>query len=654
MSRTVVLAVLAACSAPAATRITPVVPPAAPAAAPAPPAVPVVLRDPGDGGVEAPPAGAIRLVAATPQGDAALTTDDLHGVRLWPALDGSQEPRIVLLPEAHALALGRRGDGFTAAVLDAAGGLYIATLDAQGRIHSHVSLAADPEFLGISVASRGLVAWRADQSLELRDGDGAVLARLATEPGERIVALSVAGEHVAVLLERDGTRGVRTIALDKPTWGAWIDLGASTADLVAVAPSGRFAVRDGTTATVYDVSGKLLSHLLRATGEAMVLADDTHVAMSSGSMLLWLAASDTASKASATVNANIVAGGGRVISATNGDVALGTPADTHYLGYDVASPSVAQAIGTGQLAVGSLAKVVTLDAQLRVARAPTLPVRDRIVELRWLEGDTWAVESGTASNDEPDFRVIDAGKVRVVKDRLAAPSIFGYEPSTHVLTMSLGDTATVYRYNPATHDLAQLAVASEASTYFQTELIPLNPARAGAQLLRVTMGSDTTFEWIPDATKLDKPSAKVKLTGSLAGADPTGNVYAWVSTAAGMELATYRDGKRVASLPADGPVSVWPDPAGGRIVEIATKAVSLVTSDGKRQWTVAIDHPTTAVWLSDGGLAIVTAAGIARLDPATGKPTAVRCGFGFGLATAVHPTAPPVEPVCSQLEGGDE
>ena len=120
-----------------------------------------------------------------------------------------------------------------------------------------------------------------------------------------------------------------------------------------------------------------------------------------------------------------------------------------------------------------------------------------------------------------------------------------------------------------------------------------------------------------------------------------------------MELAVYRDGKRVGALPADGPVSVWPDPAGGRVIEIATHAVSLVTTDGKRAWTQPIEKATTALWLSDGAVALVTASGIVRIDPATGKVTAVRCGWGFGLATTPHPTPPQIEPVCSQLEGAD-
>ena len=651
MHRAVVLA-LAACGAPAAPRAS--IAPAATIAPATPPAIPAVHADSGEGGIEAASAGPIRLVAATPDGGAALAADDLHTVRLWPALDGSQEPRIVPLPEAHQLALGRRGDGFTAAVLDAAGGLYIATLDAQGKIRSHVSVAADPEWVGIAMATRGLVGWRADQTLVVLDGDGAPLAHLATEPGERIITVSVAGDRAAVLLEQDGKRGVRPVALEAPAWGPWKDLASTAADRVAVAPSGRFAVRDRSAVSIYDTNAKIVRSLPSLGGDSLAFVDDTHLAMAQNGRLTWLAVGDASEMASGSVNANLVAAGGRAISAANGDIVLGTPAQTRYLGYDVTSPMVAQATGNGQLAVGAMTKVFMLDDRLRVAGAPSLPVRDRAVDLRWLGDDAWAVESGLTNEDGADFRLVVHGTAQVIKKELAAPCVLGYEPSTHLLTLSLGDSPSVYRYEPAKHALVPVAQVTKASLYVQDELIPLAPARAGAQLLRVTMASETTIAWLPDAAKLDKPSAQVKLTGSFAGADATGTAYAWQSTAQGMELAVYRNGKRIGTLPADGPVSVWPDPAGGRVVEIAAHVVSLVSASGMRAWTMPIERATTALWLSAGALAIVTPSGLVRVDAATGTPTVARCGWGFGLATTPHPTPPTIEPVCAQqLERGD-
>jgi hypothetical protein len=98
---------------------------------------------------------------------------------------------------------------------------------------------------------------------------------------------------------------------------------------------------------------------------------------------------------------------------------------------------------------------------------------------------------------------------------------------------------------------------------------------------------------------------------------------------------------------------VWPEPTGARIVEIATHAVTLVTGEGKRVWTTALDHASQALWLGDGALALVTATGVARIDPASGKVTAARCGWLFGFATTPHPRTPQVDTMCEQSERGD-
>jgi hypothetical protein len=58
---------------------------------------------------------------------------------------------------------------------------------------------------------------------------------------------------------------------------------------------------------------------------------------------------------------------------------------------------------------------------------------------------------------------------------------------------------------------------------------------------------------------------------------------------------------------------------------------------------------TEALWLDDGTIGIVSAAGIARLDASTGEVIAARCGWRFGLSSKQHPVSPRFEPVCTQL-----
>src|SRR6184192_590488 len=116
MTRALLLALVAACGTSGSH------PPAEPkpAAPPAPPVIPQPTEPPPSAevvhpasraAIEAPHGGAISTLAVTPDGTAAITADQLGGMRLWPVLDGSREPLVVDLPHARDLAIGTRADG---------------------------------------------------------------------------------------------------------------------------------------------------------------------------------------------------------------------------------------------------------------------------------------------------------------------------------------------------------------------------------------------------------------------------------------------------------------------------------------------------------------------------------------------------------------
>jgi len=163
---------------------------------------------------------------------------------------------------------------------------------------------------------------------------------------------------------------------------------------------------------------------------------------------------------------------------------------------------------------------------------------------------------------------------------------------------------------------------------------------------------ETTVDWLRDPAKLAVASATVRFQGAIAAADSAGHVFGWESTASGMQLAVVAAGKRLGVLQAEGPVSLWPEPSGERVAAIGTHEVSLLALDGKRVWAQQVEGASQALWLAGGGLAVVTAAGIARLDGKTGAITAARCGWRFGLSPRPHPPTPRVEPVCAALEPG--
>ncbi|HUJ59846.1 MAG TPA: WD40 repeat domain-containing protein [Kofleriaceae bacterium] len=646
------------------------IPDAAPEVVPAPLPPPQVVN----GGakraaIEAPHAGGIIALAMSPDGRVALSCDELAGTRLWPALDGSREPIVVDLPQPRQLAVAVTGDGYQAIVLDQGGGLYVAQLDRDGTTRSHTSFEPDPAFVAVAMSGGGAIAWRADQTLTLIAPDGRVHGRIAVGPGERLVAIAASGGRAAALVDSGTKRRARWIATAPAlAWGGWIDA-VDAGDELALSPSGtRVATIEhvegkAPTLHAYEVSpGHSLANVAIGDARGIGFSDDDHVAYGLPRSIGWMPltgaakVSATEAFASATPRVPIASGGNRVISASAGELVIASPDANQYLGYALESPSVAQVAGEGHLLIGLGTTLVELDKSLATARQPSLPFHGdaALAELRWLGGDDWLVEV-TDGEGKTELAIADLahGTQHELRSKMASVPVLMYEPSTRLVTLSLGDTPEVDRYDPGTHKLERVASLARPKGYEQAELVPLAPARAGgAELVRVTMREKPTIQWVHDARDPGKAAASVSVDGaSFAGADPAGHVFLWRTTPSGqLELGVYDAGKPIGKLPNDGPVALWPAPSGDRVIEVGQRSVALFKLDGTRLWVQALAGTTEALWLSDGAIAVISAAGIARLDPASGAVTAARCGWGFGLSAKPHPESPRIEPACVQLE----
>jgi hypothetical protein len=191
---------------------------------------------------------------------------------------------------------------------------------------------------------------------------------------------------------------------------------------------------------------------------------------------------------------------------------------------------------------------------------------------------------------------------------------------------------------------------TSANAFEQTVFVPLFPKLArGNQLLQISLRDKQTFKWLADPRALDKAAATLTIDGAYAAADNAGHVYAWHGVGAKSQLTIFTDGKATGTLPLTGPGTLWPNPQGTQVLELAPAGVSLYGLDGTLLWTREVSGAQDALWLSDGAIAITHASGVVRLDPKTGALTAARCGWDFGLSTKPHPIAPRIEPVCMQL-----
>jgi hypothetical protein len=619
--------------------------------------------------IAAPHAGEIHTLAMTADGKAAISCDELGGVRLWAALDGSVEPHVVELAEPKQLAIAAHDRGFLVAALDPVGNLTIVQLDLDGRTRAKEMISGDAAFVGVAMTSEGPLAWRTDETLELYTFDGALAARLGTEPGQRLVGVAANGAVAAAIVEAVSddkrVRIARGVTLEpKLAWGAKLDIQGEATGQLALSPSGkRLAIAIGAPPAVpimlqlVDAStGKVSSTEPINTTTAFGFGDETHVALAQQNAgIRWLAADGTAKPPAPTAMGvgALATGGGRAIAPQNGGLLVSSPTDNAYLGYELESPSVAAAGPDGTLVVGFMQTLTALDAKLDVAAAamPAIPDGASVADLVWLDGADWLVESSQPDGTTQVALVATDGRApQIVRRGLRVIQPIKYDAATHVATLSLAFEPEIDRYDPAARKIDKLASLPRGKVFEETELVPVTPALAsGVQIVKVAMRDRSLVEWHTDAKAATRATATVD---SFVAADPAGHVFAWNNQPTGpLELDIYdATGARVGVLPHDGPVGLWPDPRGTRVVEVGQQAVALYTVDGKLVWSQNIGGGNQALWLSDGAIAIVTAVGIARLDAATGAVQSAKCGWRFGLSPKPHPVTPRIEPVCVQID----
>jgi hypothetical protein len=646
---------------------------AVPEPTPADAAAPISVITPSKPGtrVDSPHGGMITDLAVTPDGTAAVTSDDLGGHRLWPTLDGSQEPRAIELPAPAQIAIGHDPKGFLIVLIDDAGGLVLQRVDRDGLLLSRATLPLEPTYRGLAMTDRGPLAWRSDQRLVRLAADGTIEAQLATDPGQRLLSLAVpatnnADKAIAIIEGANDTknwRRARWVSIGATlAWGSWLILGDDLEPNAAVSPNlTRLAVVTGaagaTTTRVYDLSAsKSIGAETTFNALAIEVADDANIVWGGqNGQTTWLDFTQSPRRArplqlSQVAGGGVLAsGGGKIFSANGGEIVISTSTAVSYLGYAVQSPHVAAAGPNGQIAIASGEHAVLLDPKLRSQPMPLVPTGSSISLLRWLTGDEWAVQAVKLDTATQTLALVDLGKSQRFEWRTnQAVSQLAYDPSSRLLAASYGQQPEVARYLPGKLRVESLATYPKPGPYDRIQLWPVSPAVANGTQVVVSVSRDqATVRWVSDPKTLDKGTSMV-IEGSIAAVDVTGRVYAWRNVSGKLELALLRDGKQVGTLAVDpGGRGVYPDPAGERVLIVGPQIVML-GPDGARVWARTLTGVTHALWLDDGAIALVSALGIVRVDAKTGDTQAKRCGWGFELSSKPHPARARVEPLCTQ------
>ena len=632
--------------------------------------------------IDAPHGGAINLLSTSVDGKTVVSVDELGGTRLWTALDGSVEPRVIDLPRPTDLVVGAHAKGYVLAMTDAVGGLILQLVDHDGITLQRMTMPIEPAYAGIAGATaRGVLAWRVDQRIVLLSPDkGTVLSELPTEGGQRVLALAMNADKAVAIIEAGDpqTRRARWVTLTPQlAWGAFIagadDLGSN----VALSPSGKRLASlvatpsRGITAVVLDTAGKLVASEPAPGATAIALPTDDHAAFAIQNGVSWIdlakARKPPPARPIPATGANVpavqpivdipivgVAAGGRAVGAVNGELLIATPLKTEFLGYELESPAVASAGPNGQLLIGLGDTFALLDEHLVASAPPDLqiPGGSSVADVRWLAGNEWLVQSSRLNDGITSIALVDAGgrRAQAVRKGMAIVHMMAHEPSTSLVAFSLGDAPELLRHVPGKLEIKPVSTLPKPKGFERAELVPVNPALAnGAHVVVVHMRDRLTIRWAKDPQRLES-STPLVVDGSLASVDAAGRVYVWQSDPNGqLELAMYRDGKPLGHMPTDGPTALWPDPAGTRVLQVSQRSVAMVGVDTTRKWAQPLQGVTEAIWLDKNTIAIISAAGIARVDANTGQVQAARCGWRFGLSAKQHPISPRVEPVCTQL-----
>jgi len=582
----------------------------------------------------APPAGVIAaipsfdaaLATATEDGTAAVTANTSGAIRLWPSLDGSREPVVVVGPRPVALAIARDGQDLALADLDLAGSLDVLQLSASGEPRSRAHIQAPRPFTAVVAVTTGFVATTDDQRLEVFSLDGTARGALTPEPGTRLGAVVTRrGRALALFASREGAFA-RWLELDGvPAWGATtgklpIDPFARAAlspdhrHLLAMYPPLHTAAYvDLTTGKAFalpsgyeDQPAAMLP--IGFTGPHQVAVEN----LGDGQIAWWdgkATHQGYAPSRGGPPGPPALAVDGRVLVAELTHLVLDTPVATQFLGYELGDLERAQPVQGGWLLVSwsNYGHLVRTDAHFRE--------RERI-DLPALDGELTSVtpvdehELIVTSRQDSAVGVYSVDLRDRATTRLSTGVYLSYEARSHVLAVIDDGRIDFARYDPDSGRFGSVASVPGTRPHPHNLVYLTDPAQAHGVLAVIV----TTAE---HGAHLNEVRALCETC------EP------WLSLGPDVELPA---GKWLDALPVYGIVAepnraISPD--GKRVAELADGRIRL-RERGKLRWTANAYGAAKLVWNARGEL-FALGAGTARIDTATGELRERQCGWRFGL-----------------------
>lgn len=640
---------------------------AIPSAAATPPAAAAVAEPPRI--VKGAPHGSeIVRIAATEEGDAALTVDVHPSLRLWPTLDGSRPPVPIATPsEPKQLGLLRAGADLVAIVLDAGGGVQLTRLGLDGTQHGRVQLEGELFEEAIAVGDAVLTR-SSDHAIELFDVDGTSRGRLVPEPGEHITHIAARrGRAAAIVTNATGAR-LRWLSVSpRLQWDVAFALPSVPAPgMLAIAPSRRriaYAATGTFSIAVLDVDfapvpveGDLRE--VNATHTALGFIDDDTLA-ASGSTLVWWKRKKVepppadpweVADISPTRSSHAAAfTNGRVISAEGASLALLTPTNSQFLGWEFAAYGALTRVGSGLVLDQSSRHFLWLDDDLQRTRSVDLqadksddswaygqPVGDHHLISQTHAGETSTLSLLHADRPNKPIPIVEAGRI----DQ--------YSPSSDVIAVAMqGGPIRRFKLDVATSTVTEMLPAVRIRGYSRSFVRGFDPALAnGLVMVAVAWVGEYDDYQTLITVRLDKgqlvQTKETGFQGQVLRADPDGTLV-MLDHKKGARIRVVRDGKTIREIarePLVQPIAI--DAEAKRFAMHDHTDVFMLDEHGQELWRCPVWGVSNVLMSgNDKRVIVVAPGGLVALDASTGEPITRECGFDFGL----HAKPPVMSPV---------
>jgi hypothetical protein len=623
-------------------------------------------------------AGTIRHVAMTEQADVALSVDTTGEVRFWPSLDGKREPVQLALTAPRAIAIAHAGSELVVAAIDQAGNGQILRLSRDGALRGTTAISGELAIVQLVAIENGVLAVRADQTIERYDVNGVRHGRLVGDSGERFAHLAVRRNGAAVLViggtpkpalaandlvERPTATDVRFIVLgdelatDGLTWGPRRVLPHPVdADAFALAPNHkRIAVLDAASAQLHVLDVGDLHEIGTPASigtvrhPAIGFTDDDNVAEIDSLVLWWPEPSQaTANGARGELPklAPQVAGGafgdGLAVAGLATSLDLATPATTRFLGWLDDTEGMLSAAGSGFAVTLRDGKALLLDRNLAIAARTSEVLDENAMSFR-ATSPLWIDE----------HHVVIARSVKDHQEVLLVDPV----AMTHQVSLGSYDLVRSFKYNPQLRELAMVdppkvhRVVLDASFTKVTSLPDL--ASGHAQDLRLVdpathgglvavgvagAGSYALVEWHDGPGPTIEPvETVVSGEGVLRGIDGDGSVY----VADDHELDVVRGGTKTPLGAATLTMSVAPSTDGKLIATVDDRQLAMRDAEGRELWRRTMWDIERIEFASDERRVVVqTSGGLVELDAMTGERITTSCAFDFGIHDAMPQAFP--------------